>query len=233
MLALLSSVTALPVKNVKRSVSGPVLSVDFPDPSVIKVGNTWYAFGTQSVYDNTNIHIQVATSPDFSTWTLSQGTDALPNLPGWASNDGNVWAPDVNQLVSLPSSPLLYRTNRHSQDDGSFVMYFSATDAADPGHHCIGTAISSSITGPYTASSNQFVCPTSQGGAIDPSGFRDSDGSRYVVYKIDGNSLGHGGVCNNGVAPIVDTPIMIQPVSSDGVTPVSYTHLTLPTKRIV
>ena len=96
---MLSTVVAYPVKNVKRSVNGPVLSVDFPDPSVIQVGDTWYAFGTQSVYDNTEIHIQVATSKDFSTWTLSQGTDALPNLPGWASNDGNVWAPDVNQLV--------------------------------------------------------------------------------------------------------------------------------------
>lgn len=33
----------------------------------------------------------------------------------------------------------------------------------------------------------------SQGGAIDPAGFVESDGSHYVVYKIDGNSIGHGG----------------------------------------
>ena len=98
-------------------------------------------------------------------------------------------------------------------------MYFSATSSSSPGHHCVGTATSSSIKGPYTASNTQFACPLSQGGAIDASGFRDTDGSRYVVYKIDGNSQGHGGVCNNGVAPVVDTPIMIQPVSSDGVTP--------------
>ena len=103
-LALLSTTLAAPIKHVKRAVSGPVLSGDFPDPSVIKVGNTWYAFGSQSLYDNTNIHIQVATSQDFSTWTLSSGTDALPNLPSWASNDGNVWAPDVNQIVSPRSN---------------------------------------------------------------------------------------------------------------------------------
>jgi len=97
-------------------------------------------------------------------------------------------------------------------------MYFSATNSATPGHHCVGTATSSSITGPYTAASSQLICPTSQGGAIDASGFRDTDGSRYVVYKVDGNSDGHGGVCNNGVSPIVNTPINIQPVSSNGVT---------------
>ena len=58
-----------------------------------------------------------------------------------------------------------------------------------------------------------------QGGAIDPAGFSDSDGSRYVVYKVDGNNIGHGGSCNNGVAPIVSTPIMLQQVASDGITP--------------
>lgn len=84
----------------------------------------------------------------------------------------------------------------------------------------MGTATSSSITGPYTASSTPFTCPTSQGGAIDASGFRDKDGSRYVLYKIDANSLGHGGSCGNSVAPILSTPILIQPVSSDGVTKV-------------
>ena len=59
-----------------------------------------------------------------------------------------------------------------------------------------------------------------QGGAIDPAGFSDSDGSRYVVYKVDGNNIGHGGSCNNGVQPIVPTPIMLQQVGSDGTTPI-------------
>lgn len=43
-------------------------------------------------------------------------------------------------------------------------------------------------------------------------------GARYVVYKIDGNSIGHGGVCGNSVAPIVSTAIMLQEVEADGVT---------------
>lgn len=41
-----------------------------------------------------------------------------------------------------------------------------------------------------------MICPLSQGGAIDASGY-DDNGQRYVVYKVDGNSIGHGGACGN------------------------------------
>lgn len=104
-LLLTISTQALPLS--KRSTTGPVVTSDFPDPSIIKVGDTWYAFGTQSRYDNTNIKIQVATSQDFTSWSLVQGKDALGSLPAWAVDQGNTWAPDVFQ-----------------RDDGSFVMYF-------------------------------------------------------------------------------------------------------------
>ena len=44
------------------------------------------------------------------------------------------------------------------------------------------------------------------------------DGTRYIYYKVDGNSIGNGGDCNNGKPPIVPTPILLQQVGSDGVT---------------
>ena len=44
-------------------------------------------------------------------------------------------------------------------------------------------------------------------------------GQRYVVYKVDGNSIGNGGTCGNTVPPIVPTPIILQAVAPDGVTP--------------
>ncbi|KAJ9628489.1 hypothetical protein H2203_002388 [Taxawa tesnikishii (nom. ined.)] len=169
-----------------RSESGPVISTNFPDPSIIKVGTT---------------------STDFSSWTLltnSDGSwkDALPTLPSWVPSDNyNTWAPDVRQL-----------------DDGSFVMYFSATTTADTSKHCVGAATSKNIVGPYAAQASALICPLSSGGAIDASGFQDSNGQRYIVYKVDGNSIGHGGACGNTVSPIVGTPILLQPVASDGVT---------------
>lgn len=95
--ALLSS--AAPVD--RRSTSGAVITTDFPDPSLISVNNQWFAFGTQSLYDYKNIHIQVASSSDFSSWSLHGGQDALPNLPGWVNQSNPlVWAPDVMHLVS-------------------------------------------------------------------------------------------------------------------------------------
>lgn len=93
-----------------------------------------------------------------------------------------------------------------------FVMYFSGRSSEDNSKHCVGTATSSSITGPYTTNEDPLSCPLSQGGAIDASGFTDPDGTRYVVYKIDGNSL-------NGDGTQHPTPIMLQRLSSDAVTP--------------
>lgn len=72
--------------------SGPVITSNFPDPAFINVGGTYYAFATTNGAQN----VQVATSPDFNTWTVT-GSDALPTIPSWST--GDVWAPDVTQLV--------------------------------------------------------------------------------------------------------------------------------------
>ena len=99
-------------------------------------------------------------------------------------------------------------------------MYYSATAASDTTAHCVGTATATNIRGPYTPQATAFACPTVQGGAIDPAGHHHPDGSIYVVYKVDGTNRGHGGSCNNGVAPIQSTPIMLQKMAADGITPV-------------
>ena len=56
---------------------------------------------------------------------------------------------------------------------------------------------------------------------MDASGFQDPvDGRRYVIYKVDGNSLGGGGGCGNGNGQF-KTPLLLQEVSGDdGVTKV-------------
>ena len=41
----------------------------------------------------------------------------------------------------------------------------------------------------------------------------------FIVYKVDGNSVGHGGACNNGDGSAA-TPIILQQVQRDGYTPV-------------
>ncbi|KAJ7157319.1 glycosyl hydrolase [Mycena filopes] len=183
----------------KRSVAaGPAVGINFPDPALIWVPseNLWFAFATNGAGHN----VQLATSPDFVTWTVDTTATPLPKVATWASQSApNVWAPMVIQL-----------------DSGSFVMYYSATSASNTNSHCIGAATSTTIRGPYTPIQATIACPISQGGTIDAGGFHHPDGSAYVVYKIDGNNIGHGGSCNNGVAPIVSTPIMLQKVAADG-----------------
>ncbi len=99
-------------------------------------------------------------------------------------------------------------------------MYYAATLASDAHFHCVGAATASFPTGPFAPASNPIFCDTSIGGAIDPTIVMDpSTGSMYVAYKVDGNSIGHGGACSNTVAPIVATPIILQEISADdGVT---------------
>jgi beta-xylosidase len=113
-------------------------------------------------------------------------------------------------------------------------MYFSAALTQLPDHHCVGVGVSRDIEGPYSVLDIPLICPDPTatntniksvisspgvGGAIDASGYKDVDGTRYVVYKVDGNSVGSGGSCNNGNAPQRSTPIMLVPVQDDGITP--------------
>lgn len=87
-------------------------------------------------------------------------------------------------------------------------MYFSAAPKESDRQHCIAVGLSSSPEGPYAPEDSPLACNLDQGGSIDPSGFQDADGTRYVVYKIDGN---------NKADP--STPLMLQLLKSDGVTP--------------
>ncbi|KAL1680369.1 glycoside hydrolase family 43 protein [Schizophyllum commune] len=189
--ALLPLAAFLPIA--QGAVYGPMMDANFPDPSVLQVDGRWYAFSTTSGGKN----VPIATSGDIHVgWALT-GSDALPKLGAWA--DGGVWAPDVTQLA-----------------DGTFLMYYSAVYKENKSVHCISAATSTNIQGPYTPIDNVLACPVSSGGAIDPHVFTDVDGSLYLLWKVDGNNIGHGGNCNNGVEPIQSTPIMIQRMSADG-----------------
>ncbi|KAK4630944.1 hypothetical protein CLAFUW4_03864 [Fulvia fulva] len=185
----------------------PVIATDFPDPSIIRVNTTWYAFASQSAFDFKNIKVQLATSPDFQTWSLSPLDALSAALPPWVDAPaGGTWAPSVSR-----------------RQDGKFLMYYSAVTNTGGGgrFHCVGAAVADEVMGPYESNSDEpFACPVEKGGALDASAFIDPvDGGNYVLYKIDANALGHGGTCGNTVPPILSTPIMIQRVdASDGVT---------------
>lgn len=184
------------------TVEGPHVTQNFPDPAIIYVDGVSYSFATNNRKEGPAlIHVQIATSTDNVTWTMSE-KDALPRVGAWETGQ-RVWAPDVIQL-----------------DDGTFVLYYTGEVKSSPTHHCVGVATATSVMGPYTPQVTPFACPdpATWGGAIDPDGFLDeSTGRRWVTYKIDGNSNGHGGSCGNMVAPQKPTPIILQEVAEDGI----------------
>ena len=77
------------------SVPEPVLDENFPDPDVMKVGDTWYAYATQQGEPE----FEPASWPRRRTWSRGScsTTDPLPKLPAWAT-PGRTWAPDVSTV---------------------------------------------------------------------------------------------------------------------------------------
>ncbi|TXK34234.1 family 43 glycosylhydrolase [Nonomuraea sp. C10] len=145
----------------------PVIRADFPDPDVIQVGSTFYAYSTSSRPGR----IPVASAPSATgPWTVRG--DALPAKPSWAG-DGGFWAPDVSR-----------------RPDGRYLMYFTGPSTAT-GRMCVGAATSANPLGPFQpAGGSPLVCDADEGGDIDPSSFVDTDGKRYLLYKNDGNAVG-------------------------------------------
>ena len=162
----------------------PALVIDenFPDPDVLQVGSTWYAYATNT--GGRNVPIATAPSPD-GPWTVLS-TDALPQLGAWA-REGLTWAPDVSR-----------------RPDGMFLLYYTARHAGYD-VQCIGAAVSDDPRGPFDPMDEPLVCNPSEGGDIDASSFVDTDGSRYLLYKNDGNAIG------------VPTWIYLQRVADNGI----------------
>ena len=154
--------------------TNPVYGRDFPDPFVLQVGDTYYAYATNGA----GKQVQTLKSPDLVHWR--PGPDALPTVGAWGYN-GETWAPEVL-----------------ARADGSYVLYYTA-------NKCVGRAVAGEPLGPFVDDAKRpLVCQAAQGGSIDPSPFRDDDGSLYLLWKNDGNAIG---------AP---TRIWAQRLSADG-----------------
>jgi beta-xylosidase len=142
--------------------ANPVIRADFPDPDVIQVGTTYYAFATGGSGHN----IQAATSTDLVSWHLL--SDALPGLPRWSDfSTGNTWAPEVLAV------------------GGKYLLYYTALAKAQ-NKHCIGVAVAAAPSGRFRDTSAQpLICPDDQPDAIDPSPFADGD-RLYLYWSTSG-----------------------------------------------
>jgi beta-xylosidase len=157
--------TLTPTELPGPSFTNPVYKEDFPDPYVMRVGDTYYAYGTTN---GTTVNIRVIKSDDLVHWEILG--DALPALPKWSVlSSGYTWAPGVVQIGD------------------QFLMYYVARDkAAD--RQCIGVAVSDKPEGPFMdPNTKAFVCQAKLGGSIDAYPFQDEDGKLYLLWKNDGN----------------------------------------------
>ncbi|MSV48603.1 MAG: family 43 glycosylhydrolase [Actinobacteria bacterium] len=162
----------------------PIVEGDFADPFALAEPDALYIYATNTVDANIPV-IRIRKNQLFKAQYLG---DALPTLPSWTVK-GFQWAPSV---WAAPGD--------------SFVMYYTTPSSGGLGNkQCISRATSTDPAGPFVDNSTEaFICPLSEGGAIDASIFVDTDDVLYLIWKSDGNC------CN------LPTVIYSQPLTSDG-----------------
>ena len=145
------------------ALANPVFNKDFPDPTVIRFNNNYYAYATQGDVEGKTWNIQIASSPDLQHWTPER--DALPQKPLWADSTQDFWAPHV-----------LY-----DGDLKKFVLFYSGeSDDAATGK-CLGVAFADSATGPFIDKGTPLRC--GEGFVnIDPMAFIDPQSGKKFLY---------------------------------------------------
>jgi beta-xylosidase len=149
-----------------RTFTNPVVDANFPDPGILKVDGTYYAFATNT----RGRTVPVRTSTDLVKW--SEASEALPALPEWARR-GRTWAPYAARAA----------------DGTHYNLYFTAWSRSD-GRQRVGVARSTSPAGPYVAVATPLVDQGELGGSLDSSVFTEGDGVQYLIWKNDGNAIG-------------------------------------------
>lgn len=141
--------------------NNPVLPGDFADPSVVRVGDDYWATATSSEWAPL---FPLLHSTNLVDWEIV-GHVFPESLPDWA--EAHFWAPEI------------------AYEDGKFYIYYTAKKKE--GNLCVGVASSTNPKGPYT-DHGPLICQ--EVGSIDGFPIRDENGELYLIWKEDGNSVG-------------------------------------------
>ncbi|HEY0552099.1 MAG TPA: family 43 glycosylhydrolase [Verrucomicrobiae bacterium] len=152
----------------------PVLAGDHPDPSVIRVGDDYWATATTSEWAPL---FPLLHSRDLVNW--EHVGNIFERRPDWAV--GNFWAPEL------------------FAHKGKFYVYYVGRKRGGPLSLAVATA--DEPTGPWT---DHGPLIGQDAGSIDAFPVVDTDGTRYLIWKEDGNSRKQ------------PTPLWIQKLSDDG-----------------
>jgi beta-xylosidase len=132
---------------------------DFPDPSVIRVGQDYWAAATSSEWAP---EFPILHSRDLVNWQVVGAV--FQTRPAWST--GSYWAPEI------------------SEHRGRFFIYYAARKKDGP--LCVAVATANRPQGPYT-DHGPLVCQ--EVGSIDGFPATDENGARYLLWKEDGNSV--------------------------------------------
>lgn len=156
--------------------TNPVFSPVLADPSVIKVGDFFYAYGTEDDWGSDGGYhlVPVIRSTDLVNWDFVR--DAFDVKPNWKT--GGIWAPDVEFV------------------NGQYHMYYSFSEWGDP-NPGIGLATAPSPQGPFTDQGKLFDSnEIGVGNSIDAFYYELNDsqylfwGSFQGIYGIQLNAAG-------------------------------------------
>jgi beta-xylosidase len=136
----------------------PVADGDYPDPSVIRHGNVYWATATSSEWGP---QFPLLHSTDLVNW--EQAGSVFAHRPAWAV--ANFWAPEISE----------YR--------GRYYVYYVGRKKGGP--LAVAVATADKPEGPYT---DHGPLVAQDAGSIDPVPVTNEKGERWLLWKEDGNS---------------------------------------------
>lgn len=154
---LLLCLTSVTTAETNDSYQNPVIAGDFADPSIIRVGDTFYATGTSSEWAP---HYPIYTSKDLVRWELIG--HVFEKTPDWASS--SFWAPE---LYHHKGTYFVYYTARRKSDNVSVIGVATSDD-------------------PRNGFKDRGIIREWGKEAIDGFVFQDKDGSFYFSWKAYG-----------------------------------------------
>jgi hypothetical protein len=185
--------TAVPTPAVATYAPGRTILTgpdDTTDPFMLTIEHRYYLYTSEGT---TFLHVPLWTATTIGQW--SQPVDVLPQLPGWVSRYGLIWAPDVHAVR------------------GGWALYFTAELAGvSPPTRCIGSAFGPSPQGPFVASPQPFICQRAHRGSIDARIVTEGGNRLVMLWKSDDNANPSVPGPDQGG----DTGIDAQDLSADG-----------------
>ena len=159
-------------------------NVSVHDPSVIKVGDTFYVFGS---------HLASARSTDLMKWTQMTDSVSATN-PLFLNGSKNVYT-ELAETFAWANSTTLWAPDVRRLADGKYYMYYDACQGDAP-RSALGIAVANSPEGPYVnkgvilksgmwgqaSPDGTIYDPLKHPNTVDPNVFFDNGGRLWMVY---------------------------------------------------